>query len=357
MDPFSGPYTRGTHRPQIRQSYATLAMLLGGADSAKAADEQGKVRKDLEAVAASGARPIPWAWDQEGFVDSKRGGARAGYEAHHNAPQYFDYVRLNSTYWSHVGTAQQELADINSGALPDKGVYFIKGSSRNEFGWKPARKNALVQKYYLGDDDHPGPGDSDAQVGEAFVATFVNAIAHSNYWSDSAILITWDDGGGFFDHVPPRNWEECNDGYPCGDGQRLPFILISPYARSGAVLTDYSDTASVAKFIEAVFNLPSMASLPDESVVAPFGPRDRIGALSDLAGAFDPARLDGQKELIKPDSAEIPDEQIGAFPPAMNCASLKIQPISIPPRPRYYDPLKTLKSYSVRRAVPEAPID
>lgn len=200
--------------------------------------------------------------------------AHAGYVAHHNAPQYFDYVRLNSSYWSHVGTAQQALVAIVNGTLQNAGVYFIKGSTRNEFGWKPASKNPLVQRYYLGDDDPPGPRNSDAHVGEAFVATFVNAIARSQYWNDSAIFVTWDEGGGFFDHVPPRSWEQCNDGYPCGDGQCLPFLVISAYARSGAIVTDYSDTASVSKFIEATFDLPAMASLPDEAVVQPYGPRE-----------------------------------------------------------------------------------
>jgi len=358
LDPFLGPYEHHEWPVQIPQSYASLAMLLGGATSAQAArSKPGKVAKDLATVASSRAKSIPWEWDQEGFVDSTGAGARPGYEGHHNAPQYFDYVRLNSTYWSHVGTAQQALTGIEGGTLPDTGVYFIKGSSRNEFGWKPANKNPLVQKYYLGDDDHPGPGDTDSQVGEAFVATYVNAIAKSKYWKDSAIIITWDDGGGFFDHVPPRNWESCNDGYPCGDGQRLPFILISPYSASGSVVTDYSDAASVAKFVEAVFNLPSMASLPDEKIVAPYGPRDALTGLSDLAGAFDPNKLSGATAPNPPSMAEIPDAQVGHFPPAMSCSSLHIKPIAIPPQPSYYNPLKTLKSYEERAPIPEAPTD
>ena len=80
----------------------------------------------------------------------------------------------------------------------------------------------------------PAAGDTDAQVGEAFVATFVNAIARSTYWNDSAIIITWDDPGGYYDHVPPpQAGAAAPTQRPCGDGPRLPFILISPYARDG----------------------------------------------------------------------------------------------------------------------------
>ena len=61
-----------------------------------------------------------------------------------------------------------------------------------------------------------------------FVATFVNAIARSKYWNDSAIIITWDDHGGYYDHVPPPQFEQCADGHPCGDGRAIPFMVISP---------------------------------------------------------------------------------------------------------------------------------
>lgn len=52
-------------------------------------------------------------------------------------------------------------------------------------------------------------------------------------------------------------------------------------------VTDYSDAASISKFIEAVFNLPAMASLRDEAVIVPYGPRDTVAGLSHLARAFE----------------------------------------------------------------------
>ncbi|MBV8197695.1 MAG: hypothetical protein JO263_06150, partial [Candidatus Eremiobacteraeota bacterium] len=232
LDPFAGPYTSSDTTVQIAQSYASLAMTLGGSGAAQEAETHpGKVAQDLQAIAGANLPPIPWAWDQEGFVPGRGTNANPGYVAHHNAPQYFDYVHNNSVFWKDAGTTEKVLSQIQRGSLPDNGVFFIKGSKQNHFGWKPASKNPKIAQNYLGDDDHPGPGNSDAQVAEAFVATYVNAIAASKYWKDSAILITWDDGGGFFDHVAPNGFEACNDGYSCGDGQRLPFIVISPYAK------------------------------------------------------------------------------------------------------------------------------
>ena len=222
---------------------------------------------------------------------------------------------------------------LSNGTLPDSGIFYVKGASHNEFGWKPANADPYVQANYAGDDDHPGPGDSDHQIGESFVATFVNAIARSKYWSDSAILITWDDPGGQYDHVPPPQFERCPDGQPCGDGGRLPFLLISPFARSGSIVSDPGDTASVLKFAEAVFALPALASLPDEQPYLPEGPRDGNPAITDLLGAFDPARLDGSQPPIPASDAEIPDGVVNAFPPAMSCSSLGIAPVALPNAP------------------------
>ncbi|HUZ49676.1 MAG TPA: alkaline phosphatase family protein [Candidatus Dormibacteraeota bacterium] len=332
---------------QIPQRYATIMLDLGGSADRLARSDTDGVRRDLQAVAASGRKAIPWGWYQEGYVSPTS--AREGFEAHHDAPQYFAYLRNNPVFWKNVHPVQAMLGALAKGRLPDRGVFYIKGGSRNEFGWKPANRNPKVQAAYRGDDDHPGAGDSDHQVGEAFVATFVNAIAHSRYWKDSAIVITWDDAGGFYDHVPPPHFERCADGKPCGDGQRLPFILISPYARSGAVVHDRGDTASIVKFVETVFHLPAMAELPDERGSMPEGPRDANPAITNLLGAFDPQRLSGALAPIPAIAAEIPGAVVNAFPPKMSCASLGIVPVTLAHdrspsgfAPRPLDPRRTI---------------
>ncbi len=331
LDPAFGPYTDTSQTFQVSQAYATLPLTLNGTANAQVTQNTAGVERDLGALIALGHAPVPWGWYQEGYVSSDR--ALPGYEAHHNAPQYFGYLRNNDVFWNGVHAVQPLLDALRNGTLADSGVFYVKGASQNEFGWKPANADPYVQSNYVGDDDHPGPGDSDHQIGESFVATFVNAIARSKYWSDSAILITWDDPGGQYDHVPPPQFERCPDGQPCGDGGRLPFLLISPFARSGGIVSDPGDTASVLKFAEAVFGLPALASLPDEQPYLPEGPRDGNSAITDLLGAFDPARLDGSAPPIPATDAQIPDDVVNAFPPAMSCGSLGITPVALPNAP------------------------
>ena len=155
---------------------------------------------------------------------------------------------------------------------------------KNLFGWKPANLDPAVQKAFLGDDDHPAYSDS--QLSESLVAKAVNAIARSPYWNDSAIIVLWDDSEGFYDHVPPPQFEACPDGKPCGDGPRVPLILISPFAKSHALISDPGDHASFVKFLDALYELPPLASLPDEAPYMPAGPRDTNAQLTDLLGGF-----------------------------------------------------------------------
>jgi phospholipase C len=326
-DPAYGPYSETGKTHQIPQRYATLMLTLAGRDDAEATNETQGVARDLTAVASSGRTPIPWGWYQEGYVSPTQ--ALPGYETHHNAPQYFAYLRNNDIFWKNVHDARAMLHALQEGALPDRGIFYIKGASQNNFGWKPANPDPYVQAHWLGDDDHPGAGDTDAQVGEAFVATFVNAIAHSKYWNDSAIVVTWDDPGGYYDHVPPPKQIACPDAHPCGNGPRLPFIVISPFARSGAIVSAPGDQTSVMKLVERLFGLPTLASLPDEAAYMPRGPRDGDPAVTDLLGAFDPARLRGSIAPIPPARAEIPDTDVNTFPPTMSCRTLNIAPVRL----------------------------
>ncbi len=331
IEPAFGPYEPGKHpkKLQIDQAYATLMLLLGGTSDAAATRDAHGVRADLHTVVRSGRAAIPWGWYQEGY-NGPRAAPSVGYESHHNAPQYFGYLRENGVFWNHEHNVRELLAQLRDGSLPNRGVFYIKGSSHNEFGWKPVDRDPLVQKYTLGDDDHPGVGDADHEVGEAFVATFVNAIAHSRYWHDSAIIITWDDAGGYYDHVPPPSFERCSDGKPCGDGPRIPLILISPYARTGAVVHDLGDTSSVVKFAESVFGLPPLASLPDEKPYLPQGPRDGNPALTNLLGGFDPRRLAGTRPPIPAAAAEIPERIVNTIPTPMNCSAIGVTPVRLP---------------------------
>jgi phospholipase C len=106
--------------------------------------------------------------------------------------------------------------------------------------------------------DHAGSPNNTG--GPSWVASIVNAIGASPYWSDTAIIITWDDWGGWFDHVPPP--KVINDGSSWGSGYvygfRVPLIVVSPYARAGYISHQVHDFGSILNLIEKTFDLPSL---------------------------------------------------------------------------------------------------
>ena len=329
LDPFMGPYPGdkpGGGGAQLDQTYATLMLTLSGRDATNARIDSDDVKDDIASLASMGKPAIPWGWYQEGFGTANAPGG--SFSAHHDAPQYFGYLRLNDYFWRGVHDLGDLEPALENGTLGDRGVVFIKGGLRNRYGWKPADGSAFVQQNFLGDDDHPGYSDS--HISESFVARNVNAIARSTYWNDSVILIVWDDSEGDYDHVPPPVFETCPDGDPCGDGPRVPAIVISPFAKSHAIVPSPADHASFAKFLGAVFDLPALASLPDEAKYMPMGPRDANPQLDNLLDALDPARLNGSVAPIAASAAEIPDDDVAAFPPKVSCSTLGISPVKVP---------------------------
>lgn len=341
-DPAFGPYVPGSHQvpiskgeakfktsqTQINQRYATLMLTLTGKDDAEAGNDTDGVREDLQFVARSGRAAIPWGWYQEGYNGPDKPAAE-GYVAHHNGPQYFAYLRNNDVFWKNEHSDRDMLRALRSGSLPSSGIFYIKGGNHNSYGWKSANRDPFVRDNTSGDDDHPGVGNSDRQIAQAFVATFVNAIARSRYWKDSAIIIAWDDPGGFYDHAPPKSFERCSDKNACGDGPRVPFMLISPYAHSG-VVSETADLSSLVKFANTLFNLPMLASLPDERPYLPNGPRDANTVLGDLTAGFDMDRLSGARLPIPASQAEIDDSIVNTIPAPMSCRSLGLHPQKVP---------------------------
>lgn len=85
--------------------------------------------------------------------------------------------------------------------------------------------------------------------GPAWVASVVNAVGNSPYWSSTAIFVTWDDWGGWYDHVAPPVRSSYELGF------RVPLIVISPYARAGYVSHAQHEFGSILRFSEEVFRL------------------------------------------------------------------------------------------------------
>ncbi len=107
--------------------------------------------------------------------------------------------------------------------------------------------------------DHGGITDGS---GPSWVASVVNAIGNSSYWANTAIFITWDDWGGWYDHVPPPQVKVNCSSFGCGYiyGFRVPLIVVSPYARPGYISKNQHDFGSILKYIEGTFSLPSLGT-------------------------------------------------------------------------------------------------
>jgi phospholipase C len=326
------------------QSYSTMPVLLSPDMDrmAKNRKVEGYIARDIGQEGGTNRQSLPWAWYEEGLTTSG-----AGFVPHHFAPLYFDYINNPQSAFAtkqslRDNTASSGLiADIQKGKLPSEGVFWVKGGTANTYGLVPAdpifTDNPSGKKYYIGDDDHPGSGDADHQVAEAYLAEVINAVAKSKYWKDSVIIVTWDDSGGFYDHLPPPEYgATCpqdrsgpEQGYSCGDGVRLPALVISPFSKTGVVVHDFADHGSVSKLIENIFGLPEFAQLPDEAkgVKEGLSPADGDRETSDLFDALDENKLRGGGSLNPPSLAEIHSPSV---PPNMSCSTLGITPIPAP---------------------------
>lgn len=103
----------------------------------------------------------------------------------------------------------------------------------------------------LRESDHAGGTDGS---GPSWVSAVVNAIGHSPYWNSTAIFVTWDDWGGWYDHIAPKQFNSYELGF------RVPLICISPYAKAGFVSHKRHEFGSILKFVERNFHLGSLGT-------------------------------------------------------------------------------------------------
>jgi phospholipase C len=105
-------------------------------------------------------------------------------------------------------------------------------------------------------------------TGELLAVSIINSVMESSYWPTTAIFITWDEGGGFYDHViPPREFT-VNHSFTdelVGLGQRVPLLVISPYSRENLVSSMLLSHLSLLHFVEYNWNLPPLNGLVAES--------------------------------------------------------------------------------------------
>jgi phospholipase C len=329
-----------TSGPQINLTFATLPLTLqlGSLQNVTKTDQDpsddlADVKDDVPYISRLSRASVPFGWFQEGYdkepTDPNLGptdanGTHASYITHHNGPQYFGYMANNPQLRQQLHGLQDFFNALAHGTLPPQGgAFYVKGGYQNLFKLTPSDPAAIVQKNFLGDDEHPGY--SDAQISDAMVAEAVNAIAASPYWNHCAIIITFDDSEGDYDHVPPPVRTFGPDGSEIADGPRVPLLVISPYARTHYIAHEQGDHASVVKFIDRVFSLPPLATLPDELKArklgateipeSGLGPEDAITPdITDLLGAFSPSRLTGKAHPLPPEYVELPDSLVLNLP-------------------------------------------
>jgi phospholipase C len=137
-----------------------------------------------------------------------------------------------------VRTSAQFLTDAAGGQLPDVSWVYAPG----------------------GQDFHPGPQTS-MSASDRWLASAVNAVAGSPAWGSTIVLVTFDDWGGWDDHVQPAVAESFPQGTPLAGqpyryGSRVPCVVAGPYARPGHVSHDLSSHVSLVAFVERLWHLP-----------------------------------------------------------------------------------------------------
>jgi len=140
-----------------------------------------------------------------------------------NYPRFIDDPELSS----HIVDLDEYFEDLQNGTLP--AVAFMAPSGPSEHP-----------------PQHPGSG-------QTFVRTLITELMRSDFWYSSVFLLTYDDWGGWYDHVPPP----VVDDY--GYGFRAPALLVSPYARQGYVDSTVLDFTSMLRFIEDNWGLEPLA--------------------------------------------------------------------------------------------------
>ena len=175
-------------------------------------------------------KDISWAWYAGGWYDALHGEPDPLFQFHHQPFVYFEkYADGTAAKTIHLRDETDFIAEAKRGELP--AVSFVKPIGAN--------------------NEHPGYAD--LATGEQHVVELLNAIMSATTWDRTAIIITYDENGGFWDHVAPPRTDEW------GPGTRVPTIVLSPLARGGVDSTVY-DTTAILKLIEERWKLEPLSS-------------------------------------------------------------------------------------------------
>jgi len=197
------------------------------------------------------AKQIDWAWYAEGWqailsnppLNDAGTDPNTLFQYNHQPFNYFANYGEGAPGRSHLKDETDFMTAAQTGNLP--AVSFVKPDGI--------------------DNEHPNY--TNVIDGEAHALSLINAVRNGPNWSDTVIIVTYDENGGFWDHVSPPKGDRF------GPGTRVPTIVISPFARKAFVDSTIYDTSSILALIEHRFGL------------SPLGSRDATAA--DLTAAFD----------------------------------------------------------------------
>jgi phospholipase C len=203
------------------------------------------------------ARGISWKFYVQNYdptITFRTRGTSGGTYAQFNWAPLLSYARYidDPKLSRHIVDLDQYFEDVRSDQLP-----------------------AVAYVVTIGASEHP---PSSLVTGQRLVKKMVNTLAQSPAWSSSAFMLTYDDWGGWYDHVPPPQIDEF------GYGFRTPALLVSPYAKQGYVDSTVLDSTSILRFIEDNYNLPPLA--------------ERDAQASGLSSAFDFTRPPREPQIV-----------------------------------------------------------
>jgi acid phosphatase len=185
---------------------------------------------------------ISWTWYSGGWDDAVAGRASKDFQFHHQPFAYFsNYEELKSEH--HLRDARDFIWDLVHGTLPQ--VVFYKPIG--ELNEHPEYANVLE--------------------GDEHLDQVLHLIEQSSIWPKSIVIVTFDENGGYWDHVSPPKIDRW------GPGMRVPTVIISPFAKKGFIDHTIYDTTAILKLIESRFGL------------CPLGDRDKNS--KNLTAAFD----------------------------------------------------------------------
>jgi phospholipase C len=174
---------------------------------------------------------VSWAWYSGGWDDAAAGHPAATFQFHHQPLAYFRHFAEGSdARKEHLKDEADFLKAVKAGTLPQVAFY------------KPLGEFSLH------------PGYADVASGDAHIATILQAIEASPLWKDSVVIVTFDENGGYWDHVAPPTVDRW------GPGVRVPTLIVSPFARRGFIDHTVYDTSSILRLIETRYRLPPLTS-------------------------------------------------------------------------------------------------